>query len=412
MTFKKEICRNHYLSDTQIENIFIDEYLPDAPGEFVKVYIYAYMYSGINQIMNNNLIAKRLGMNVEDILAAWTYWESVGIIKKYYPDPEDETHYDVEFINIKNAISRIDETGEADHVPAENIRSELVNEDLAKLYKEIESITGRLFDPANALKIAELIDEGADPSIISYAYRYCKESNKTTDFKYVASIVRKWLENNKDNVKDIKAFIEQTDNRMAEQRQIMKALGLNFSAITDEERKVFNSWLDDMGFSLAYILEVSGKAAGMNNKFSYVRKVLENEYEKLSKNYKNMPKKAIVNNRQKYYEQIRTENGLKTKKRRAEVYKKIPQMESIEKELRSLGMEQGKILISGQENKTEALDLIKRSIRNKQEEKEEILVKEGFSKEYMEDIYSCYKCKDTGILDDGVHCSCFAISKN
>lgn len=410
MAFKKEICRNHYLSDTFIENIFIDEYMPDAPGEYVKVYLYAYMYSGINQAMTNELVAKRLNMNIEDVLVAWTYWENVGIIKKYYPDPEDATHYDVEFINIKNAVylSGSDAVSEAKTSP--DIKSSLNDEAIASLYKEVESITGKMFDPANALKIAGLVDEGADPSIISFAYRYCKDNNKTTDFKFVAAIVRKWLQNNKNTVKDVKEFMEDTDNRFAEHRQIMKALGLNYNGITDEERKTFNRWLDEMNYSLTFILEACGKAAGMHNKYSYVKKVLKSEYEKKSNGSKPGFRKNTLNDRQKYYEQTRMENQLRTRERRTEIYDKIPRISKLEGEIRTLGMEIGRMMLSGKENRQEAVSIIKRNIREKQDEKKELLMKAGFSPEYMEDIYTCLKCKDTGILDDGGHCSCFKIS--
>ncbi len=410
MAFKKEICRNHYLSDTTVENIFIDEYMTDAPGEFVKVYLYAYMYSELSQVMTNELVAKRLGMNIEDVLSAWTYWESMGIIRKYYPNPSDETHYDVEFINIKNAVNPSGGGKSPLQQPPVNMNSALNDEDLASLYKEIESITGRMFDPTNVLRIAELVDEGADPSVISYAYRYCMENKKSTDFKFVAAIVRKWLENGKNTVKDVKEFIELTDIRFAEYRQIMKALGLSFSALTDEEKRVFDSWMDAMGYSLAFILEVCGKAAGMNNKYSYVKKVLENEYEKQNGSSKIIPKKTTLSDRQKYYEQTRMENQLKTRERRAEVYRKIPEIEHLEEEIRTLGMETGKIMLSGRENRKEAVSLIKIRISEKQEEKEKRLLKGGFPLDYMQDIYTCDVCKDTGTLDNGGHCPCFKIS--
>ncbi len=46
MKFKREIFSDYYLRDTHIENIFINEYLPYADGDFVKVYTFALMYAG------------------------------------------------------------------------------------------------------------------------------------------------------------------------------------------------------------------------------------------------------------------------------------------------------------------------------------------------------------------------------
>lgn len=410
MTFKREIGRNYYFCDTPVENIFIDEYMPDAPGEYVKVYIYAYMYSDLKQVMTNELVAKRLNMNIEDVLAAWTYWEGLGIVRKYYPVPEDETRYEVEFINIKNAVysSGSDSANKATPNRGESkMESALSDESLAKLYKEIESITGKMHDPSSIQKISELVDEGADPAVIAFAYRYCQENKKPTEFKYVATIIRRWLEKNMNSVKEIKEFIEANDARFAEQRQIAKALGMNYSAITDDERREFNRWIDEMNFKLAFILEICNKASGMGNKFAYVRKVLESEYEKQGNG--SVPKIRTLNDRQRYYEQIRAENQILAKQRREEVYEKVPKIASLEDEIRSLGMDVGKIMLQKVDNKEEALEQTKLRIKEKQQQKENLLRDNGFSLNYMEEIYNCYRCKDTGILDDGGHCSCYRL---
>ena len=46
MKIERDKTRTCYLKDTAIENIFINEYMPDAPCEFVKVYLLAQMYAG------------------------------------------------------------------------------------------------------------------------------------------------------------------------------------------------------------------------------------------------------------------------------------------------------------------------------------------------------------------------------
>ena len=38
MNFVREKIKDFYLLDSRIENIFINEYLPAAPGDYVKVY--------------------------------------------------------------------------------------------------------------------------------------------------------------------------------------------------------------------------------------------------------------------------------------------------------------------------------------------------------------------------------------
>ena len=42
------------MSDTWVENIFISEFLPDAPGDFVKIYLYGRLQAEIQGVMPEN----------------------------------------------------------------------------------------------------------------------------------------------------------------------------------------------------------------------------------------------------------------------------------------------------------------------------------------------------------------------
>lgn len=89
MNFKRERIKELYLKDTPIENFFIAEYMVDANGDFIKVYLTALMYADTDE-MSNSLIARHLGMTEEDVLRAWNYWEEKGVIRKLYMDPHDK----------------------------------------------------------------------------------------------------------------------------------------------------------------------------------------------------------------------------------------------------------------------------------------------------------------------------------
>ena len=82
MNFRREEIKEYYLLDTDVENIFINEYMASAPGDFVKVYLFALMYAGVRESLDNDMIARQLSMKVEDVEKAWAYWESMGVIRK------------------------------------------------------------------------------------------------------------------------------------------------------------------------------------------------------------------------------------------------------------------------------------------------------------------------------------------
>ena len=57
MGFKREKRKDYFLLDTSVENIFINEYMVSAPGELVKVYMFAHMYSCLETDINKEDIA-------------------------------------------------------------------------------------------------------------------------------------------------------------------------------------------------------------------------------------------------------------------------------------------------------------------------------------------------------------------
>ena len=84
MDFKRERVKDYFLLDTSVENMFINEYMISAPGEYVKVYLFALMYADLGETISNEMIAKHLNIEHEDVLKAWTYWENMGVIRKIF----------------------------------------------------------------------------------------------------------------------------------------------------------------------------------------------------------------------------------------------------------------------------------------------------------------------------------------
>lgn len=74
---------NDNVLTTTIENIFINEFMPSAKGDYVKVYLYGLKNSQNPQFkpLSNLELADLLGLEVSDILDAYKYWADQGIVK-------------------------------------------------------------------------------------------------------------------------------------------------------------------------------------------------------------------------------------------------------------------------------------------------------------------------------------------
>lgn len=103
----------------------------------------------------------------------------------------------------------------------------------------------------------------------------------------------------------------------------------------------------------------------------------------------------------KELEKIRQKNAEKQSIRHNEVLMKAPRLGGIEADL----MKQGTRLLSCVLKKCEDFEEIKKSIQDLQKEKAELLLKNGFAEDFLDDIYSCEKCRDTGFVD-GRRCDC------
>ena len=89
--------------------------------------------------------------------------------------------------------------------------------------------------------------------------------------------------------------------------------------------------------------------------------------------------------------------------RRQEVEERIPGFSQLEERIRSLSVSRGRQLLEGQEDALPALrDELSRLIQDKQG----LLVRHGFPANYLEPVYVCPDCRDTGYIGRE-KCHCF-----
>lgn len=84
-----EFDEQYFLFDaTPVENLFLQEYLPAAKGEYVKVYLYGLMHN-YHPTANMSLpgMARDLGLDEDEVLAAYRYWERKGLVQRIGDNP-------------------------------------------------------------------------------------------------------------------------------------------------------------------------------------------------------------------------------------------------------------------------------------------------------------------------------------
>ena len=86
---------------TPVENQFILEYLPNARGDYVKVYLYGLMccYHPEKE-MNLDTMCHELDMSEDDVQAAFSYWERRKLVRRISDKPPVWQYVNIKQINL------------------------------------------------------------------------------------------------------------------------------------------------------------------------------------------------------------------------------------------------------------------------------------------------------------------------
>ena len=346
MTFRREKIKDYFLLDTSVENLFINEYMAAAPGDFVKVYLFAQMYADLGQEITNEEIAKYLSMEHEDVLRAWTYWEKMGVIRKIRRESADKFDYDVEFVLLKEQFYGDKESKRPVGLD-QSMQAAMGDKKIQEMFQAIEKASGSVLSGTEMLEIVSWINDfNATPEVIAYGYAYCVKRKKT-NIKYIAAVINGWTQRGFRDVAAVEKYLSEADKKNHMYKRIFQALGFLRNA-TEQERKIMDTWFEEMEFSLDKVLEACSKTTGIANpNINYVNKVLVNWYEeRTGKDKSGKRKELTLTEISQYYETLRHKEEKEAEAHRREVYAKVPRIKQIDDELAAGSRELSRIIIS------------------------------------------------------------------
>ena len=102
---------------------------------------------------------------------------------------------------------------------------------------------------------------------------------------------------------------------------------------------------------------------------------------------------------------IRSDNQAEHQRRLSLVYARAPEIRRIDETMRRQMTELVRLTISRPADLKARLAALEKDNLDIQVRRAELLVENGWPVEYLDDIYSCPKCRDTGVYEGGV-CSC------
>lgn len=250
-SFSSKLVMDNY---TVIDNTFLNEFLPGANGDDVKVYLYGLILCSNAYESDNNLdtISKVLSLSATRVKQAFLYWQEMGLVQIVSTNP-----FEVRYLPPRSNSGSL------------KIRDKSKFADFNKKLQDI--ITGRMISPNEYNEYYSLIEtHHFEPEAVLLIVKYCTTvKSDNISYQYIMTVIRDF------GNQGLKTF-EAVENKFLEQeksseeiKQILKALGLKREADI-EERNLYLKWTNTLGFTHGVILEVA-KTVKKNGGGGYVK---------------------------------------------------------------------------------------------------------------------------------------------
>lgn len=263
------------LSETSIPDVFFTEYLSQANGDYVKVYLYLYFLSKYNKEVKINDLVRKLELSLKTVQDAIKYWEDQGLLIR---KNQGFIIADIREIEI-NKVYKPKITISPEHIKE-------VSENKSRA-KAIETINNEFFQGVMSPSWYGDIDlwfkkYGFSEEVMIALFRYCY--NKSALHRnYIATVAEAWNKNNIKTFNDLDLYYQKEEQVTSLGNSIKKKLRLSRNLTTFEEAYV-EKWKITYGYDMP-IIEIALKktTSKYNPSFEYIDKLLTDWHEKCLK---------------------------------------------------------------------------------------------------------------------------------
>ncbi len=325
-------------SFTTVSDIFIDQYMPKANGEFVKVYLYLLRATGSGAgIATISEIADHFSNTEADIIRALNYWASEGIlqvqtgadgqimginlcslsvsgmqaaqsnIQSAVADNAAQNNLQNSVVNnaAQNNLQNSVVNNAAQNISTANIRMQdsvveklksqttdkaassqkeytldeikefRKNPDISELFFIIETYLKHTLSSTDTNMVLYWLDElHFSTDLVEYLVEYCITKGHSS-LRYMNKVALGWAD------AGIKTVDQAKDDAAAHSQiyySVMKALGITGRNLVDSEVSLINKWVGEYGFDIELVKAACNKTISAIQKpsFEYTDSILAN----------------------------------------------------------------------------------------------------------------------------------------
>jgi DnaD/phage-associated family protein len=271
---------------TLIDNTFIDEYLREPNGDFIKVYLLCLRLGYLRESTSIERIASSLNLLQADVAKAFDYWVNAGLVK-YTPEGS------IQLLPIKKA--KMEE------------HSVYLDKSIKEMFEDIERLTGRpLSSKELSVYMSMIEDFGFPPEVATLLVEYCS-SKKKTDIRYIEKVGLAWHDNGIKSIESAQNYITKHEEKWNKYRALISFMGFKDNDISKPQEELLEKWLFKYNLTVDVIQEAIRICTMRINEvnFSYIDAILSdwskngvkgiNDIKKNEKKTRNT-KKAPANN--------------------------------------------------------------------------------------------------------------------
>lgn len=303
-------------SFTTVSDIFIDQYMPKANGEFVKVYLYLLRATGSGAgIATISEIADHFSNTEADIIRALNYWASEGILQlqsgadgqimginlcslsvsgmqaaqSNIQSAVADNAAQKNLQNISTADIRMQDSvveklksqtpdkpdSSQKEYTLDEIKEFRKNPDISELFFIIETYLKHTLSSSDTNMVLYWLDElHFSTDLVEYLVEYCITKGHSS-LRYMNKVALGWAD------AGIKTVDQAKDDAAAHSQiyySVMKALGITGRNLVDSEVSLINKWVGEYGFDIELVKAACSKTISAIQKpsFEYTDSILAN----------------------------------------------------------------------------------------------------------------------------------------
>ncbi|MEG1528267.1 MAG: DnaD domain protein [Clostridia bacterium] len=238
----KELSVNGF---TVVDNIFVTQYMPDAPQHCVELYLFG-LFLCNNQTVDNTIdtMCEKLNMTKEDVKAGFTYWEELGLVHIL-----GEEEIEVTYLPIRTD---------------RNLLKKIKASKYREFSQQMQNVLDQRMITTNEYNEYFMFLETSffEPSALVSVTRYCADlKGKSISYGYILTVARNLSTSGINTRERVEEKLQEHPKYNQDLALIFKALKISHK-IEYYDREYYQRWTKDYGFNLDTLMQIAKNCKG------------------------------------------------------------------------------------------------------------------------------------------------------